>query len=55
MLELGNKIRHSPKLNVSETDLNAYINGLVDILSDDKCLAHDQNALKAVAELKEVS
>ncbi|XP_053378905.1 uncharacterized protein LOC128548361 [Mercenaria mercenaria] len=52
--EAGRDIRHSADLNISETMLVQYIDTLIDLLSDAKYLATDQNAKDAVEKLKQL-
>ncbi|XP_045205654.2 uncharacterized protein LOC123557924 [Mercenaria mercenaria] len=52
--EIGNKIRHSSNLRLSNTDVGRYITVFMDLLSDAKHLAADKNAKEAVTKLKQL-
>ncbi|XP_053378903.1 uncharacterized protein LOC123526359 isoform X2 [Mercenaria mercenaria] len=52
--EAGRNIRHSADLNISERKLMQYVDILIDLLSDAKYLATDQNAKDAVEKLKQL-
>ena len=53
-LEIGNKVRHSPPLDVSLADLVDYFRTLTTLLTDRKFLLTDQCAQRAVENLRQV-
>ncbi|XP_052813720.1 uncharacterized protein LOC128240836 [Mya arenaria] len=52
--EIGRKIRHSPDLKVTDTDLAGYFATLYTLLTDSKVLASDKDAQEAVNKLKQL-
>jgi hypothetical protein len=52
--EIGQKIRHSPNLSVSDADLAKQIDTLIQLLSDPKYLVLNNNAKGAVVKLQKV-
>lgn len=52
--EVGRLIRHAPDMVISDAELSKYIDVLVNLLSDAKCLASDPKAKGAVDKLNQV-
>ncbi|XP_052767637.1 uncharacterized protein LOC128208213 [Mya arenaria] len=52
--EIGRKIRHSPDLKVTDTDLADYFATLNTLLTDSTFLANDKDAQQAVIKLKQL-